>query len=48
MSDRTLYLFDGINKSSVKTIIEQIIRINQYDDDKDKKKKKTSSVCPLT
>ncbi|KQX48271.1 MULTISPECIES: ATP-dependent Clp protease proteolytic subunit [unclassified Paenibacillus] len=39
MSDRTLYLFDGINKSSVKTIVEQIMRINQYDDDKDKKEK---------
>ncbi|MCY9664577.1 ATP-dependent Clp protease proteolytic subunit [Paenibacillus alginolyticus] len=39
MSDRTLYLFDGINKSSVKTIVEQIIRINQYDDDRDRKEK---------
>ncbi|WP_261305532.1 ATP-dependent Clp protease proteolytic subunit [Paenibacillus andongensis] len=39
MNDRTLYLFDGINKSSVKIIIEQIMRINQYDDDKDKKEK---------
>ncbi|KRF11118.1 ATP-dependent Clp protease proteolytic subunit [Paenibacillus sp. Soil787] len=39
MNDRTLYLFDGINKSSVKTIVEQIMRINQYDDDRDKKEK---------
>jgi ATP-dependent Clp protease, protease subunit len=39
MSERTLYLFDGINKSSVKPIIEQIIKINQIDDEKDKKEK---------
>jgi ATP-dependent Clp protease protease subunit len=39
MSDRTLYLFDGINKNSVKPIVEQIIKINQFDDDKDKKEK---------
>lgn len=39
MSDRTLYLFDGINKTSVKLIVEQIIKINQWDDDKDKKEK---------
>ncbi|GGI43932.1 ATP-dependent Clp protease proteolytic subunit 1 [Paenibacillus marchantiophytorum] len=39
MSDRTLYLFDGINKSSVKAIIEQIMKVNQFDDDKDKKEK---------
>ena len=39
MNDRTLYLFDGINKSSVKMIVEQIMKINQYDDDKDKKEK---------
>lgn len=39
MNERTLYLFDGINKSSVKTIVEQIMKINQFDDDKDKKEK---------
>lgn len=39
MNERTLYLFDGIHKSSVKTIIEQIIKLNQIDDDKDKKEK---------
>ncbi|WNR46280.1 ATP-dependent Clp protease proteolytic subunit [Paenibacillus roseipurpureus] len=39
MLDRTLYLFDGINKSSVKTIVEQIMKVNQFDEDKDKKEK---------
>ncbi|SDM84807.1 ATP-dependent Clp protease, protease subunit [Paenibacillus sp. yr247] len=39
MNERTLYLFDGINKGSVKIIVEQIMKINQYDDDKDKKEK---------
>ncbi|MEW9701672.1 ATP-dependent Clp protease proteolytic subunit [Paenibacillus sp. SI8] len=39
MNERTLYLFDGINKSSVKTVIEHIFKINQFDDDKDKKEK---------
>ncbi|BFT73574.1 ATP-dependent Clp protease proteolytic subunit [Paenibacillus sp. P36] len=39
MNERTLYLFDGINKSSVKMIVEQIMKINQFDDDKDKKEK---------
>ncbi|MFD0697992.1 ATP-dependent Clp protease proteolytic subunit [Paenibacillus sp. GCM10027628] len=38
-NERTLYLFEGINKSSVKMIIEQMIKINQFDDDKDKKEK---------
>lgn len=38
-NERTLYLFDGIHKSSVKAIIEQIIKINQFDDEKDKKEK---------
>lgn len=44
MNERTLYLFDGINKSSVKTIVEQIIKINQFDDDKDKKEKEYKRV----
>ncbi|NOU92423.1 hypothetical protein GC093_04120 [Paenibacillus sp. LMG 31456] len=39
MNERTLYLFDGINKNSVKAIVENILRINQLDDEKDKKEK---------
>ncbi|MFC5448478.1 ATP-dependent Clp protease proteolytic subunit [Paenibacillus aestuarii] len=39
MSERTLYLFDGIHKGSVKPIIEQIMKLNQADDEKDKKEK---------
>ncbi|TVY08134.1 ATP-dependent Clp protease proteolytic subunit [Paenibacillus cremeus] len=39
MNERTLYLFDGINKSSVKDVIESIIKINQFDEAKDKKEK---------
>ncbi|NEW06686.1 hypothetical protein GK047_11740 [Paenibacillus sp. SYP-B3998] len=39
MIERTLYLFDGIHKSSVKLIIESIMKINQADDEKDKKEK---------
>lgn len=39
MNERTLYLFDGVNKNSVKFIIENIIKINQLDEDRDKKEK---------
>jgi ATP-dependent Clp protease protease subunit len=39
MNERTLYLFDGINKTSVKAVIENIMKINQLDDEKDKKEK---------
>ncbi|MGG1552712.1 ATP-dependent Clp protease proteolytic subunit [Paenibacillus ferrarius] len=39
MNDRTLYLFDGVHKNSVKPIVEQIIKINLFDEDKDKKEK---------
>ncbi|MBD0380207.1 ATP-dependent Clp protease proteolytic subunit [Paenibacillus sedimenti] len=38
-NERTLYLFDGINKSSVKQIIESILKLNQLDDERDKKEK---------
>lgn len=37
--ERTLYLFDTIDKTSVRTVIEQIIRINKLDDDNDKKER---------
>lgn len=39
MSDRTLFLFDGVNKNSVQAVIENIIKINQLDDERDKKEK---------
>jgi ATP-dependent Clp protease protease subunit len=39
MTERTLYLFDTIDKSSVKTIVESILKINKYDDELDKKEK---------
>jgi ATP-dependent Clp protease protease subunit len=39
MNERTVYLFDGINKGSVKTVIESIIKINQFDSERDKKEK---------
>jgi ATP-dependent Clp protease protease subunit len=39
MIERTLYLFDNIEKTSVRTVIENIIKINKYDDDIDKKEK---------
>src|SRR6478752_4915211 len=39
MIDRTIYLFDGINKSSVKMVVEHIMKVNQYDEDRDKKEK---------
>src|SRR5690554_1568085 len=37
--ERTLYLFDAIDKTSVRTVIEQIIKINKFDEDIDKKEK---------
>lgn len=39
MIERTLYLFDAIDKTSVKAVIESIIKINKLDDDNDKKEK---------
>jgi ATP-dependent Clp protease protease subunit len=39
MIDRTLYLFDTIDKTTVKAVIENIIKINKLDDDIDKKEK---------
>ncbi|MCR8635185.1 MULTISPECIES: ATP-dependent Clp protease proteolytic subunit [Paenibacillus] len=39
MNERTLYLFDGINKNSVKAVVENILKINQLDDEKDKREK---------
>ncbi len=37
--ERTLYLFDAIDKSTVKAVIEHIIKINKFDDDNDKKER---------
>ncbi len=39
MIERTLYLFDAIDKTSVKAVIESIIKINKLDDDNDRKEK---------
>lgn len=39
MIERTLYLFDAIDKTSVRTVIENIMKINKLDDDSDKKEK---------
>jgi ATP-dependent Clp protease protease subunit len=39
MTERTLYLFDTIDKYSVKAIIENILKINKLDDDIDKREK---------
>ncbi|QGQ95985.1 hypothetical protein EHS13_14425 [Paenibacillus psychroresistens] len=39
MTERTLYLFDTIDKNTVKAVIENIIRINKHDDDIDKREK---------
>ncbi len=39
MIERTLLLFDTIDKTSVRTVIERIIKINNLDDDSDKKEK---------
>jgi ATP-dependent Clp protease protease subunit len=39
MTERTLYLFDTIDKNSVKVIVENIIKINKLDDDIDKREK---------
>lgn len=37
--ERTLYLFDTIEKSTVKNVIEHIIKINKLDNENDKKEK---------
>jgi ATP-dependent Clp protease protease subunit len=39
MTERTLYLFDAIDKSTVKAVVESILKINKYDDELDKKEK---------
>jgi ATP-dependent Clp protease protease subunit len=39
MTDRTLYLFDSIDKSTVKAVVESILKINKYDDELDKREK---------
>lgn len=39
MAERNLYLFDTIDKSSVKAVVENIIKINKTDDDIDKREK---------
>jgi ATP-dependent Clp protease protease subunit len=39
MTDRTLYLFDTIDKATVKAVVENIIKINKLDDDIDKREK---------
>jgi ATP-dependent Clp protease protease subunit len=39
MTERTLYLFDAIHKSTVKAVVESILKINKYDDELDKKEK---------
>jgi ATP-dependent Clp protease protease subunit len=39
MTERTLYLFDTIDKSTVKVVVESILKINKYDDEMDKKEK---------
>jgi ATP-dependent Clp protease, protease subunit len=39
MTERTLYLFDTIDKNTVRAVVENIIRINKQDDDIDKKEK---------
>lgn len=39
MIERTLYLFDAIDKTSVRMVIENIIKINKLDDDNDRKEK---------
>jgi|DewCreStandDraft_1066081.scaffolds.fasta_scaffold00276_27 ATP-dependent Clp protease protease subunit len=39
MIERTLYLFDTIDKGSVRVVIESIIKINKFDDDNDKREK---------
>jgi ATP-dependent Clp protease protease subunit len=44
MIERTLYLFDAIDKTSVLTVIENIIKINKFDDDNDKKEKEYKRV----
>src|SRR4051794_840996 len=39
MNERTLYLFDTIDKNTVKTVVEHIIKINKHDDEIDKREK---------
>jgi ATP-dependent Clp protease protease subunit len=39
MIERTLFLFDAIDKISVKAVVENIIKINKLDDESDKKEK---------
>jgi ATP-dependent Clp protease protease subunit len=39
LSDRTLYLFDAIDKVSVKAVVESMIKINKIDDDIDRREK---------
>jgi ATP-dependent Clp protease protease subunit len=39
MTERTLYLFDAIEKTSVRTVIENIMKINKLDNDTDKREK---------
>jgi ATP-dependent Clp protease, protease subunit len=39
MTERTLYLFDSIDKSTVKAVVESILKINKYDDELDKREK---------
>jgi ATP-dependent Clp protease, protease subunit len=39
MNDRTLYLFDAVDKNSVKAVVESIIKFNKLDDEIDKKEK---------
>jgi ATP-dependent Clp protease protease subunit len=39
MTERTLYLFDTIDKNTVKAVVENIIRINKQDDEIDKREK---------
>jgi ATP-dependent Clp protease protease subunit len=39
MSDRTLYLFDSIDKASVKSVVESMIKFNKIDDEIDRREK---------
>jgi ATP-dependent Clp protease, protease subunit len=39
MNDKTLYLFDAVDKSSVKGVVESIIKTNKIDEDIDKREK---------
>ncbi|HEY0828657.1 MAG TPA: ATP-dependent Clp protease proteolytic subunit [Bacilli bacterium] len=44
MIERTLLLFDAIDKTSVKAVMERIIKINKFDEDCDKKEKEFKRV----